>query len=83
MNILEYLDFSEEKLRKCQLEAVRSFVRYAEENDTERGFLINLPTGAGKTGVISLISHLSDALKVLVICHRKAVKDQLFRDVSR
>ncbi|WP_090281341.1 DEAD/DEAH box helicase [Pseudomonas granadensis] len=83
MTILEYLDSAEEKLRKCQLEAVRSFVRYAEENDTERGFLINLPTGAGKTGVISLISHLSDALKVLVICHRKAVKDQLFREISR
>lgn len=83
MTILEYLDSAEEKLRKCQLEAVRSFVRYAEENDTEKGFLINLPTGAGKTGVISLISHLSDALKVLVICHRKAVKDQLFREISR
>ncbi|MAM59355.1 MAG: type III restriction endonuclease subunit R [Salinicola sp.] len=83
MTILEYLDSAEEKLRKCQLEAVRSFVRYVEENNNERGFLINLPTGAGKTGVISLISHLSDALKVLVICHRKAVKDQLFREVSR
>lgn len=83
MTILEYLDSTEEKLRKCQLEAVRSFVRYAEENDTERGFLINLPTGAGKTGVISLISHLSDALKVLVICHRKAVKDQLFKEISK
>lgn len=83
MNILEYLDSAEEKLRKCQLEAVRSFVRYAEENNKERGFLINLPTGAGKTGIISLISHLSDALKVLVICHRKAVKDQLFREISK
>lgn len=83
MNILEYLDSAEEKLRKCQLEAVRSFVRFAEENDTERGFLINLPTGAGKTGIITLISHLSDALKVLVICHRKAVKDQLFREISK
>ncbi|WP_079759978.1 DEAD/DEAH box helicase [Pseudomonas aeruginosa] len=83
MTILEYLDSTEEKLRKCQLEAVRSFVRYAEENNTERGFLINLPTGAGKTGVISLISHLSDALKVLVICHRKAVKDQLFKEISK
>ncbi|XBY61411.1 DEAD/DEAH box helicase family protein [Pseudomonas solani] len=83
MTILEYLNSAEKKLRKCQLEAVRSFVRYAEENDTERGLLINLPTGAGKTGVISLISHLSDALKVLVICHRKAVKDQLFREISK
>ncbi len=83
VTILEYLDSAQERLRGCQLEAVRNFVGYAEKNETEKAFLINLPTGAGKTGVISLISHLSDALKVLVICHRKAVKDQLFREISR
>lgn len=83
MKILEYLDSAKEKLRDCQLGAVRSFVKYAEENEADRAFLINLPTGAGKTGVISLISHLSSAAKVLVICHRKAVKDQLFREISK
>lgn len=83
MDILEYLDSAKEKLRSCQLEAVRSFVAYAEENESDRSFLINLPTGAGKTGVISLISHLSKASKILVICHRKAVKDQLFREISK
>ncbi len=83
MDTLEYLDFAKEKLRRCQLEAVRSFITYAEEDESDRAFLINLPTGAGKTGVISLISHLSKASKILVICHRKAVKDQLFREISR
>lgn len=83
MDTLEYLDSAKEKLRNCQLEAVRSFVRYADENTSDRAFLINLPTGAGKTGVISLISHLSKASKILVICHRKAVKDQLFKEISR
>ncbi len=83
MDILEYLESVKEKLRSCQVEAVRSFVKYAEENESDRAFLINLPTGAGKTGVISLISHLSEASRILVICHRKAVKDQLFREISR
>lgn len=83
MKILEYLDSAKEKLRNCQLGAVRSFVKYAEENEADKAFLINLPTGAGKTGVISLISHLSSAAKILVICHRKAVKDQLFREISK
>ncbi|MGE8218821.1 MAG: DEAD/DEAH box helicase [Stenotrophomonas acidaminiphila] len=82
MEILEYLESAKEKLRSCQLDAVRSFVNYAEEK-TDRALLINLPTGAGKTGVISLIAHLSKYAKVLIICHRKAVKDQLFREVSR
>ncbi|AXA58223.1 DEAD/DEAH box helicase [Pseudomonas thivervalensis] len=83
MDILEYLESAKGKLRSCQLEAVRSFVAYAEENESNRALLINLPTGAGKTGVISLISHLSKASKILVICHRKAVKDQLFREISK
>jgi len=83
VDILEYLDSAKEKLRSCQLEAVRSFVAYADENESDRALLINLPTGAGKTGVISLISHLSNASKILVICHRKAVKDQLFREISK
>ncbi|AXI61584.1 type III restriction endonuclease subunit R [Pseudomonas kribbensis] len=83
MDILEYLDSAKERLRSCQLEAVRSFVAYADENESDRAFLINLPTGAGKTGVISLISHLSSASKILVICHRKAVKDQLFKEISK
>lgn len=41
-----------------------------------------MPTGAGKTGVISLISHLSKEQNILIICHRRAVKDQLYKEVS-
>ncbi|WP_250111935.1 DEAD/DEAH box helicase family protein, partial [Escherichia coli] len=41
-----------------------------------------MPTGAGKTGVISLISHLSKERNILIICHRRAVKEQLYREVS-
>ena len=83
VNIKEYLDSAKDKLRTCQVGALLSFAEYVDKKeDTEKAFLINLPTGAGKTGVISLISHLSDATKILVICHRKAVKDQLYREVS-
>ncbi|EIH0688351.1 DEAD/DEAH box helicase family protein, partial [Escherichia coli] len=35
-----------------------------------------------KTGVISLISHLSKERNILIICHRRAVKEQLYREVS-
>ncbi|MFK1128326.1 DEAD/DEAH box helicase [Pseudomonas aeruginosa] len=80
--ITEYLAGTD-KVRGCQRSALESFVDYRENDGTERAFLINLPTGAGKTGVISLIAHLCDEAKVLVVCHRKAVKDQLYREVSR
>lgn len=83
VNIKEYIDSIKDKLRDCQFGAVQSFAEYSDRKEnTDKAFLINLPTGAGKTGVISLISHLSDAKKILVICHRKAVKDQLYREIS-
>lgn len=83
MNVLDYLDSLGEKLRSCQREAVKIFAHYAHQEVSEKALLINLPTGAGKTGVISLIAHLSASPKVLVICHRRAVKDQLFREISK
>lgn len=83
MDTLEYLESNKEKLRNCQFLAVKNFINYTEEDTSKRAFLINLPTGSGKTGVIALISHLSAANRILIICHRKAVKDQLFREVSR
>lgn len=83
MDIVKYLQSVEGRLRSCQRDAVMSFVEYSKLEVTAKALLVNLPTGAGKTGVIALLSHLSSAEKVLVICHRKAVKDQLFREISR
>jgi superfamily II DNA or RNA helicase len=83
VNIKKYLDLAKKQLRTCQVGAMLSFAEYVDKKeDTEKAFLINLPTGAGKTGVIALICHLSDAKKILVICHRKAVKDQLYQEIA-
>lgn len=84
MIIAEYIESIREKLRDCQIAATLQFVKFCKLKEKEgKAFLINLPTGAGKTGVISLIAHLSKEAKVLVICHRRAVKDQLYREVSK
>lgn len=56
--------------------------KFKKKNIRDKACLINLPTGAGKTGVISLISHLSKERNILIICHRRAVKEQLYREVS-
>lgn len=79
-------DFLKEKadlVRSCQRSALESFVEYRKAGDIEKAFLVNLPTGAGKTGVIALLSHLCDEARVLVVCHRKAVKSQLYREISK
>ncbi|HAV6992637.1 TPA: DEAD/DEAH box helicase family protein, partial [Escherichia coli] len=76
------LKSSTDKIRKCQEEAVEKFFKFKKKNIRDKACLINLPTGAGKTGVISLISHLSKERNILIICHRRAVKEQLYREVS-
>ena len=81
--IIDYLNTKKEILRGCQRSALESFVDYRKAESTERSFLVNLPTGAGKTGVITLIAHLCDESRILVVCHRKAVKSQLHREISK
>lgn len=81
--IIDYLNKKKEILRGCQRSALESFVDYRKAESTERSFLVNLPTGAGKTGVITLIAHLCDEPRILVVCHRKAVKSQLHREISK
>lgn len=51
-------------------------------NDETKSCLISLPTGAGKSGVISVICHKATQKRVLVLCHRRAVCDQLFDDIK-
>lgn len=41
-----------------------------------------MPTGAGKSGVISIISHKATQKRVLVLCHRRAVCDQLLKEID-
>ncbi|UUY10477.1 DEAD/DEAH box helicase family protein [Pseudomonas sp. J452] len=81
--IIDYLRDRGDGVRGCQRSALESFVDYRQSGDIEKAFLVNLPTGAGKTGVIALIAHLCDEQRVLVVCHRKAVKTQLYREISK
>lgn len=83
-NIRSYLREVGDKLRTCQIDAVTQFAAFErnKNRDPDKSFLVNLPTGAGKTGVIAMIAHLSSTKRTLVVCHRSAVKQQLIRDVS-
>lgn len=71
-------------LRQCQRESINKSIDYATSifNDKKQSCLISLPTGAGKSGVISVISHNVPQKKVLVLCHRRAVCNQLYAEIS-
>ncbi|MCS6123990.1 MULTISPECIES: DEAD/DEAH box helicase [Shewanella] len=71
-------------LRKCQQDSITTALRYLRKplEDDAKSCLISLPTGAGKSGVISVISHKAKQQKTLVLCHRRAVCDQLFAEIS-
>ncbi|MCK0713583.1 DEAD/DEAH box helicase [Chromohalobacter sarecensis] len=71
-------------LRTCQQESIKKALSYLKKplTETDKSCLVSLPTGAGKSGVISVISHKSSQKKVLVLCHRRAVCDQLHSEIN-
>lgn len=74
-----------EALRICQKNSLKTIEHYLE-SDTQKGSkeqscLISLPTGAGKSGVICCASHFNNLTKTLILTHRRAVCNQLFKDI--
>ena len=73
-----------QSLRHCQKESIQTALSYIKKpvNENANSCLISLPTGAGKSGVISIVSHKATQKRVLVLCHRRAVCDQLFKEID-
>lgn len=72
-------------LRLCQKRSIEAAFRYVKspiESLGSKSCLISLPTGAGKSGVIAVVAHASKQSKVLVLCHRRAVCDQLIKEIK-
>ncbi len=72
-------------LRKCQqgsIETALSYLRQPIDTSEPKSCLISLPTGAGKSGVIAVLAHKATQRKVLVLCHRSAVRNQLFNEID-
>lgn len=70
------------KLRKCQREAVDAIGSFLRTKPKGRSFLACLPTGAGKSGIIAVVAHQSSHQRVLVISPRRAVCNQLVKELS-
>ncbi|MCZ2722395.1 DEAD/DEAH box helicase family protein [Marinomonas sp. 15G1-11] len=73
-----------QSLRHCQQESIQTALSYLKKplNEKANSCLISLPTGAGKSGVISIVAHKATQKRVLVLCHRRAVCDQLFKEID-
>jgi superfamily II DNA or RNA helicase len=70
-------------LRVCQQESIKTAFSYLSKPKSEKSCLLSLPTGAGKSGVIATVSHFTKKKKILVLCHRRAICDQLFREIKK
>ncbi|MGO4891853.1 DEAD/DEAH box helicase [Flavobacterium sp. W21_SRS_FM6] len=71
-------------LRHCQQQSIQTGLNYLRKPLAEdaKSCLISLPTGAGKSGVISVLCHKASQKKILVLCHRRAVCNQLYSDIN-
>ncbi|MBO0590484.1 DEAD/DEAH box helicase family protein [Cellulophaga sp. E16_2] len=74
------------KLWKPQIEAcdlISNYINDYQSGKTKVACLIKMPTGAGKTGVMSVVSHEFFKVKsVLVVCPRDALRTQLYKEIS-
>lgn len=70
-------------LRLCQQESIKTAFSYLSKPKSEKSCLLSLPTGAGKSGVVATTSHFTEKKKILVLCHRRAICDQLFREIKK
>lgn len=68
-------------LRNCQISSIDKVDEYIRSR-SKGSCLISLPTGAGKTGVISIVANLISKKNILVITHRRAVCDQLYKNLK-
>lgn len=73
-----------ENLRNCQKGSIKTAFSYLKNPliEKQNSCLISLPTGAGKSGVIAVLSHKATQKRVLILCHRRAVCDQLYKEVK-
>ncbi|MCJ0929369.1 DEAD/DEAH box helicase family protein [Acinetobacter lwoffii] len=71
----------QDNLRECQIKSIEVIAKYLRSK-SEGSCLISLPTGAGKSGVICTVSHNCKYKKILVVTHRRAVCDQLYRQLK-
>jgi superfamily II DNA or RNA helicase len=68
-------------LRNCQTESIDIVANYFKSR-SNGSCLISLPTGAGKSGVICCLSQFSTYKNILIVTYRRAVCDQLYKQIK-
>ncbi|WP_445454987.1 DEAD/DEAH box helicase [Flavobacterium sp. HNIBRBA15423] len=62
---------------------IESYIADFQKGSTKASCLIKMPTGSGKTGVITCISHLNPNVKgVLVVAPRDVLRTQLYEEIN-
>jgi superfamily II DNA or RNA helicase len=69
-------------LRQGQKSSITTALSFLRKPEATKSCLLSMPTGAGKTGVITVVSHISSQRRVLVVSHRRAVREQLFDQIK-
>jgi len=69
--------------QKEAVSRMRDYISKFRNGETEGSALVHMPTGSGKTGVIAALARCIPETKcVLVLTPRKALRQQLVRDIS-
>ncbi|WHX24912.1 DEAD/DEAH box helicase family protein [Virgibacillus halodenitrificans] len=72
-----------DKLRKYQIKAIETSLSYIKSNSTKQA-LIKMPTGTGKTFVISVLAlFIRGSNNVLIVSPSATVRDHIFREIKK
>lgn len=70
------------KIRQEQYESLVLLNKYLNDESEENYALIKLPTGVGKTGVISCLAYNNINAKMLLVCSSKDLLSQLKKEIE-
>ena len=69
------------QLRKPQISALKVIDKYFASSENKSS-LIHMPTGSGKSGIISMVSNVVKEGCILIVTPRVSLKNQLYNDVK-
>ncbi len=85
MENIDEVIFEFKQFRPYQEDALLFISTYIDNftsKKTDKAALIQLPTGSGKSGIITTVSRCFDTGAVIVLTHRSSLRDQLHEDIT-
>lgn len=77
-----FMSIDMNKIRDYQKKAVKTVMKYINDDITEEGCLISLPTGTGKTGVMTYVVNYFSDKNFLIVVPNATLPEQIKKEIN-